>query len=386
MKTIAFITGTRADYGKIKSLILELQKKKKIFKTYLLITGMHNIRKFGHTRDEIYKDKIQNCHTFSNQSKNQSMDLILANTIKGINNFISSNKTDLIVVHGDRVESLAGAITGCLNNIKVAHIEGGEISGTVDEIIRHSISKLSHLHFVTNKIAKGRLLQMGESGNNIFTIGSPDVDIILKKKLPNLSLVKKRYNIKFENYAICIFHPVTTELKKIEHQIKSLLNLLVKSKFNYVILLPNNDLGNEIILEQILLLKKKFKNLKILSSMRFEYYLTLLKNSNFIVGNSSSGIMEAPYYGLPTIDLGSRQRNRAKINSVISVNNYTKLKKLINKFKVKKYKFKPLQYFGNGNSEKKFLSILNQEKVWKIKNQKQFIQLNFMKKNFNHKS
>ena len=383
MKTITFITGTRADYGKIKSLILELQKKKNKFKTHLIITGMHLIKKYGHTKDEIDKDKIINCYRFNNQSKNMSMDITLAKTIKGINKFISNNKTDLIVVHGDRVESLAGAITGCLNNIKVAHIEGGEISGTVDEIIRHSISKLSHLHFVTNKIAKQRLLQMGESNNNIFTIGSPDVDIILKKGLPNLNLVKKRYSIKFENYAICIFHPVTTELRKIEYQIKSLLNLLVKSKFNYVILLPNNDLGSEIILEKIHLLKKKNKNFKLLSSMRFEYYLTLLKNSNFIIGNSSSGIMEAPYYGVPTIDLGSRQKNRAQINSVISVNDYSKLKQLINKFKVKKYKFKPLQYFGNGNSHKKFLSILNQKRIWSIKNQKQFIQLNFLK---NHKS
>lgn len=378
MKTITFITGTRADYGKIKSLILELQKKINKFKTHLIVTGMHNIKKYGYTKDEIDKDKIQNCYRFSNQSKNASMDIILANTIKGINKFIKKNHTDLIVVHGDRVESLAGAITGCLNNIKVAHIEGGEISGTVDEIIRHSISKLSHLHFVTNKIAKNRLLQMGESSKNIFIIGSPDVDIILKKKHPNFSAVKQRYDIRFDNYAVCIFHPVTTELKKIEYQIKSLLHSIVKSKFNYIILLPNNDLGNEIILEKILLLKKKnYKNFKILPSMRFEYYLTLLKNSNFIIGNSSSGIMEAPYYGVPTIDLGSRQKNRAQIRSVISINDYSKLNNLINKFKSKKYKFAPLQYFGTGNSHKKFLSTLNQKRVWGTKNQKQFIQLNF---------
>lgn len=115
--------------------------------------------------------------------------------------------------------------------------------------------------------------------------------------------------------------------------------------------------------------------------MRFEYYLTLLKNSNFIIGNSSSGIMEAPYYGVPTIDFGTRQKNRAKINSIISINDYSKLDNLINKFKKKKYKFKPLKYFGTGNSHKKFLSILNQERIWKVKNQKQFIQLNFSKKN-----
>ena len=106
---------------------------------------------------------------------------------------------------------------------------------------------------------------------------------------------------------------------------------------------------------------------------------TILKNSNFIMGNSSSGIMEAPYYGVPTIDFGSRQKNRAKLSSVNSINDFSKLNNLINKFKVKKYKFRPLRYFGTGNSHKKFLSILNQKRIWSIKNQKQFIQLNFKK-------
>ena len=378
MKTITFITGTRADYGKIKSLILELQKEKKKFKTHLIVTGMHNSKKHGSTYDAINKDKIKNCYNFNNQSNNIEMDLVLANTIKGINKFISNNHTDLIVVHGDRVESLAGAITGCLNNIKVAHIEGGEVSGTIDEVLRHSISKLSHLHFVTNKIAKKRLQQMGEVKNNIFVIGSPDIDIILDDKLPNISLTKKRYDINFKEYAIFIFHPVTTELKKISYQIKYLLNLLLKSRFNYVILLPNNDLGSDIILNEInLLKKKKLNNFKILPSMRFEYYLTLLKNSNFIVGNSSSGIMEAPYYGVPTIDFGTRQKNRASIKSIFSSDDYLTIKNLINKFKKKKFSYNKLKYFGNGNSNKKFVKILSQKRIWKLKNQKQFISLNF---------
>ena len=376
MKTIAFITGTRADYGKIKSLILKVQKKKK-FKCYLVITGMHILKKFGYTKVEIDKDRIKNCYEFSNQLSDTTMDIILANTIKGLNKFLSDKKVDLIVVHGDRIESLAAAISGNLNNIKIAHIEGGEISGTVDEIIRHSISKLSHLHFVTNNIAKQRLIQMGEVKKNIFTIGSPDVDVILSNKLPNISDVKKKYEIKFDNFAICIFHPVTTELKKIKSQVNLLVNNLLKSKFNYVILYPNNDMGSEIILKKInWLSQKRLKNFKILPSMRFEYYLSLLKNANFIIGNSSSGIMEAPYYGVPTIDLGTRQSNRAKIKSIFSTNNYSLILSLIKKFREKKYNFKSLRYFGNGNSHKKFLSILEGKKVWNVKNQKQFIDIN----------
>ena len=383
MKNITFITGTRADYGKIKSLVIELQKKRSKFKTNLIITGMHNVKNYGNTKDEIDKDKIKNCYRFNNQSQNKNMDIIFANTIKGINKFVSKNPTDLIVVHGDRVESLAGAITGALNNIKVAHIEGGELSGTVDEIIRHSISKLSHLHFVTNQIAKKRLIQMGEIKKNIYIIGSPDLDILLGNSLPLLENVKQRYGIKFQNYAIFIFHPVTTELDSIKKQIDKLIETLVKSQFNYIILLPNNDLGGNIIYEQILKLKrKKLKNFKIFPSMRFEYYLTLLKNSNFIIGNSSSGIMEAPYYGVPTIDIGSRQKNRAKIQSIFNQNNFTKISKLISKYKEKKYNLKPLQYFGSGNSNKMFLSILKQKRVWKIKNQKQFVQLDLNKKIF----
>ena len=383
MKNITFITGTRADYGKIKSLVIELQKKRSKFKTNLIITGMHNVKNHGNTKDEIDKDKIKNCYRFNNQSQNKNMDIILANTIKGINKFVSKNPTDLIVVHGDRVESLAGAITGALNNIKVAHIEGGELSGTVDEIIRHSISKLSHLHFVTNQIAKKRLIQMGEIKKNIYIIGSPDLDILLGNSLPLLENVKQRYGIKFQNYAIFIFHPVTTELDSIKKQIDKLIETLVKSQFNYIILLPNNDLGGNIIYKQIQKLKrKKLKNFKIFPSMRFEYYLTLLKNSNFIIGNSSSGIMEAPYYGVPTIDIGSRQKNRAKIQSIFNQNNFTKISKLISKYKEKKYNLKPLQYFGSGNSNKMFLSILKQKRVWKIKNQKQFVQLDLNKKIF----
>lgn len=190
MKKIVFVTATRADYGKMKSLIAGMQKNKD-YEVLVFVTGMHNLKKFGSTYKEVYKNKIKNIYKFKNQKLNDNMDHILSKTIKGFSEFIKFKKLDLIVFHGDRIEFLACAIVGCLNNIKTAHIEGGEVSGTVDEILRHSISKLSHAHFVTNNIAKKRLRQMGEKNNSIFVIGSPDVDIIKSKKLPKIIAVKK---------------------------------------------------------------------------------------------------------------------------------------------------------------------------------------------------
>lgn len=370
MKKIIFITGTRADYGKIKSILINLQKNKK-FEVFLFVTGMHNLKTYGSTYDEIYKDKIKNITRFNNQKKNDGMETMLSKTINGFKKYVDKIKPDLIIVHGDRVEALACAIVGSLNNIKVGHIEGGEISGTIDEVLRHSISKLCNFHFVTNNLAKKRLIQMGEINSNIFTIGSPDVDLILRKDLPSIEIAKKRYQINFINYAIAIFHPVTNELYSLKKEINVFVDSIIKSKKNFILIYPNNDNGTNIILDKYK--KIKSKRIKIFPSIRFEYYLSLLKNSNFIIGNSSSGIMEAPYYGIPTIDLGNRQLNRVKLNSVINLSlNQKKITKYINFFSNKKQKYKKTSFFGKGNSSKKFIQILNKNNIWRNENKKQF--------------
>lgn len=368
MKKIVFITGTRADYGKIKSIILKLQKSKK-FRVYLFITGMHNLPIYGSTYDEILKDKLKNIFRFNNQNKFNSMDLTLSKTIQGFKKYVDKIKPDLVVVHGDRVESLACAIVGAINNIKVGHIEGGEISGTIDEMLRHSISKLSNFHFVTNKKAKKRLIQMGELTKNIYIIGSPDVDLILSKNLPNLNTARLRYQIFYKKYGIAIFHPNTKEIENLKKEIKIFVSALLKSRNNFIIIFPNNDTGANVIMREY----KKIKStrIKIFPSIRFEYFLTFLKNSQFIIGNSSSGIMEAPYYGVPTINLGNRQLNRAKLNSVINI----PITQSVILKKIKNYsnkKFKKNLFFGSGHSSIKFFSILNDKKFWKKTFIKQF--------------
>ncbi|WP_440649113.1 UDP-N-acetylglucosamine 2-epimerase [Candidatus Pelagibacter sp. HIMB1521] len=368
MKRILFVTGTRADYGKLKSLIKIVQKSDK-FKCYVFVTGMHTIKKYGSTFLELKKDKIKNIFIFDNQKKFKSMSLSLAETIKGFNIVRKKIQPDLTIVHGDRIEPMACALDCVLNNSKVAHVEGGEVSGTVDEMIRHSISKIAQFHFVTNSTAKKRLIQMGEKRDSIFVIGSPDIDTILSKKLPKIEVIKKKYEINFDSYSIVMLHPVTTDVDGLKNYARIFFSALKKSKKKYVIIYPNNDLGSDIIIKEIEKLKKN-SFFKILPSMRFEYFLSLLKNSQFIIGNSSAGIIEAPYYGVKTINVGNRQKNRFRHKSIINLkfNEHQLLKNIHQKNK----KFKTIKYFGYGKSDKNFYKILVSKKIWKLKVQKYF--------------
>ena len=157
MKKILFLTGTRADFGKIKSL-LQILEENPNFEPFVFVTGMHLQKEYGYTLLEVERCGFTNIHTFENHTHETTMDLTLAKTIEGLSSYVKECNPDMIVIHGDRVEALAGAIVGSLNNILVAHIEGGEVSGTIDELIRHSTSKMSHIHFASNKQAKKRLV------------------------------------------------------------------------------------------------------------------------------------------------------------------------------------------------------------------------------------
>lgn len=372
-KKIVFLSGTRADFGKIKSLIQTLENHQE-FKPYIFVTGMHLIEKYGYTAIEIERCNFSNVSTYSNQTNETTMDLTLAKTIEGFSEYIKSINPDLIVVHGDRVEALAGAIVGSLNNILVAHIEGGEVSGTIDELIRHSISKMSHLHYVSNTDAQKRLIQMGEMESSIRVIGSPDVDIMFSKNLPSIEEVKKYYEIPYKNYGIVMFHSVTTEYKKMKEYIENLVNALLEDSRYYVVIYPNNDLGTKFILNEYKRLENNSR-FRIIPSLRFEYFLILLKNSKFIIGNSSTGIREAPYYGIPTINIGTRQENRSLhshiLNTDYSSNEITQVLS-INFDSIPKDR----KSFGKGNSAKLFVESLSDEKIWKLNHQKQFVDIN----------
>lgn len=373
IKKILFITGTRADFGKIKPLITSVKKNEK-FEYTIFCTGMHMLKKYGETINEIKKSGFNKIYPFINQNISDSMEIVLSNTINGLSNFLQENHFDLIVIHGDRVETLAAAIVGSMRNILVGHIEGGEVSGTIDDLLRHSTTKMSHIHFVANEKAKNRLKQLGELETSVYVIGSPNIDILLSNYLPTLHDVKHKYELEFEEYGIAILHPVTTEFEKYKEYSKIFVNCLIKSNKNWIIISPNNDLGSEYIFEELKRLKSN-KNIKVFPSIRLEYYLTLLKNSKCLIGNSSSGIYEAPVYGIQTINIGSRQENRFNYESILNLN-FEEESILYSINKKWDNKYTPSKNYGCGNSSEKFIEILSSDEIWKTSKQKKFIDLN----------
>ncbi|EKO3414197.1 UDP-N-acetylglucosamine 2-epimerase (hydrolyzing) [Vibrio fluvialis] len=369
MKRILFLTGTRADFGKLKSLIKKVEEHSE-FEAHIFITGMHMIAKYGMTANEVEKAGFKSLYKYINQNGHDSMDVVLSKTIQGLSDYVKELQPDMIVVHGDRVEAMAGAIVGSLNNILVAHIEGGEVSGTIDELIRHSVSKMSHLHFVSNETAKSRLLQLGEIDSSIFVIGSPDLDIMNSNYLPSLKEVKKRYDIEFDEYAVFMYHPVTTELDKLEYNISETVTALIKSDKNYIVIYPNNDHGSNIIIKELDRVRDN-NRFKVFPSVRFECFLTILKNALFMIGNSSAGIREVPFYGTPTINLGTRQNNRSKAKSIINVEENERLI-LSAIISCENQSCVKTREFGEGNSDKRFIEIIENPITWSTDKQKVF--------------
>lgn len=369
-RTVLFLTGTRADFGKMKPLIHAVNQTPGL-SSQIFVTGMHLMERYGRTVHEIEREGFSHLHRFMNQIEGEPMDLVLSNTIAGLARFVHQDPPDLMVVHGDRIEALAGATVGALRGILTAHIEGGEHSGTVDGLIRHSITKLAHAHFVANQDAASLLRQLGEHEASIFPIGSPDIDIMLSDRLPSLKQSKAHYEIEFENYAILLYHPVTSEVHQARSQARALVDAVLQSGHNYVVVSPNNDHGSAAIFaEYERLCGDRFR---VFPSIRFEHFLTLLKHSSFILGNSSSGIREAPVYGVPAINVGTRQAGRFKSESIIDVAPTQKalLSAILRASNMPRPE--PMMHFGDGKSAQRFAQALLDPSFWELPLQKTMI-------------
>ena len=373
MKKILFITGTRADYGKIKSLIKAVEASED-FEAFIFVSGMHLIERLGSTYREVLKDNYKNVYVDFTQANRGIMSYDLGNVICNLTGYVNNIHPDMIVVHGDRIDALAGAIVGALNNIRVAHIEGGELSGTIDESMRHAITKFAHIHLVCNEQAEQRLIQLGEEKDKIHVMGSPDIDIMLSGNLPSIDDARERYEIEFKHYGILMYHPVTTEVEMLGSNIENVVSALIESDRNYVVIYPNNDYGSEVILSEYERFKEN-SHFRVFPSIRFEYFLTLLKNADFMIGNSSAGVRETGVYGIPAIDLGNRQSGRytdKNSNIIHADENKDQIIKAISD--APKHSIRMLSY-GEGDSTEKFMEVIKNPKTWEGSIQKRFVDL-----------
>lgn len=375
-RKVVFLTGTRADFGKLKPLMLRLQTDAD-FDVRVFVTGMHMLAKYGYTCEEVERSGLRNVYKYINQNSNDGMDQVLAKTISGLSDYVKETSPHLLIVHGDRVEALAGATVGALNNILTGHIEGGEVSGTVDELIRHAVSKLSHIHFAANEQARVRLIQLGERDDTIHVVGSPDIDVMNSESLPSIAEVRRRYEFDFDSYGILLFHPVTSELDDLRRQVRVIVDQVIQSGRNYIVIYPNNDHGSDLILEEYQRFRG-LKNIRVYPSMRFEYFLSLLKHAKFIVGNSSAAVREAPHFGIPALNLGSRQNKRVSCETVLDLQiDASAIAAAITD--VASLPRRSVTLFGSGDSAVRFHKILRLPSFWCTCTQKYFVDRTLIK-------
>lgn len=367
-KKLLFLTGTRADFGKIEPLALAANEAGHTINFF--VTGMHMLEKYGATKHEVHRLEGVEVHEFINQRIGDPQDLILSKTILGFSDWVYEHKPDLVIVHGDRIEALAASLVCATNYIRCAHIEGGEVSGTIDEIYRHCNSKLCTYHFVSSETAKARVLALGEDPRFVYNIGSPELDFHRNDSGVPLSKVRERYDIPFSEYGIVTFHPVTSETDTIGEQARSLFTALSESGRNFVVISPNNDPGSEAIFAEISKLDgRRFRHLP---SMRFSYFSELMKNAKAIIGNSSAGVREAPFLGVPSLNIGTRQNNRSQAATITDASAFDL--DVIRYFLGSTWgrKFESDGSFGNGSAASSFVRVLDDVTFWSAPLQKQF--------------
>ncbi|MDO6590146.1 UDP-N-acetylglucosamine 2-epimerase (hydrolyzing) [Loktanella sp. D2R18] len=367
-RSLLFVTGTRADFGKLEPLAIAARDAG--FAVSFFVTGMHMLDRYGLTKVEVHRTPGVQVHEFLNQRAGDPQDMILAKTVIGFSDFVKEHAPDLVVIHGDRVEALACALVCATNYVRCAHIEGGEVSGTIDEIYRHCNSKLASSHFVSSDDAARRVMSLGEAAVDIHAIGSPELDFHAGPSGVTIADVKARYGLPFDDFGICVFHPVTSEAATMGAQADALFGALDASGKNFVVIAPNNDPGSAAIFAAIDRLPAD--RFRVLPSMRFAHFSELMKNASAMVGNSSAGVREAPFIGIPSLDIGTRQTNRAKSPSVFfaDASETDKIADFLTTAWGTSYPRHDA--FGGGSAADRFAAVLNDDAFWTSDLQKTF--------------
>ncbi len=324
MKKVAIVTATRAEYGLLMPVIRELRKyESNDFKAELIVTGTHLSDQYGMTVQEIQASGVRIDHKVSVSVKSDSELDISVNQAEVLVKFTElflQQKYNAVILLGDRYETLAVAIAAGNTRTPVFHLCGGDTTeGALDEWIRHSITKISYLHFVTNEESRKRVIQLGEAPERVFNFGSTSIDNILhvadmtkEEALVSIGLTDCKY-------AVCTYHPVTMESGSVEGQIETFLEAIQAfPKLQFIVTKSNADQGGAKINELLDKAAERITNLCVFTSLGVRRYLSLMKYAEFVLGNSSSGLIETPAFHVPTVNIGDRQRGRLQSVSIIN--------------------------------------------------------------------
>ena len=360
---ICAVTTTRADYGIMRPLLLKLNKEKWC-DLRIAVSGTHLLKQFGYTINEIEKDnlKIDTKISIMNKENNSPLETgkIMSKTIEKFTEYFSTSKPDVVIVLGDRFEmfEVAAATTVC--HIPLIHIAGGETTqGAIDEVFRHSITKMSYLSFAATEEYRKRIIQLGENPKLVFNTGALGVENVKSVKCLTKKELEKELNFVLDKpYAVVTFHPVTLERNSALKQVKELLKVLNNHKeMKFIITKANADLDGEKINKELERFVSKNSHCILVSSLGTLKYFSAIKYSKFVMGNSSSGIVEVPSFNKATINIGDRQKGRIQANSVINCKPiYEEIEKALNK--AMKFNKKVINPYGKGNSSDKMLKII----------------------------
>lgn len=318
-RKILYISGTRADYGFMEPVLKKIQNHPDL-EIEVIITGMHLMQEFGFTCKEVKQNSFR-VHEIEAVFDNTPESVLhyIASFLQKTPDVIRQVKPDIILVAGDRAEMLAGAIIASYMSIPLAHVSGGDVTSTIDEHIRHSITKLAQIHFPYTDKSAERIFLMGENRWRIYTVGSPGVEMMLQEQLVDPVTVERKYGLDPSRpYIIALQHPVTMEASHAADQMRTTLSAIDELDLQTIVIYPNADTGGRQMIDVICEFENH-RNFHVFKSIPRREFLSLMKNAKLMVGNSSSGIVEAASFSLPVINIGTRQEGRERGENVIDV-------------------------------------------------------------------
>lgn len=377
----AIVTATRAEYGILRPLIIKMREDTDI-DLQLLVTGTHLCSEYGNTQAEIESDGIpifRKIPILSEGNTHLAVAKTMANALDGFAEYFEDESPDCVIILGDRTEMLGICAAAVCASVPVVHLHGGELTeGAVDDSIRHAITKMSYLHFPSTEVYRKRIIQMGEEPGRVFSVGALGVENILSVPLMTEDEIRRSLNIPNGKKIVSVtFHPVTLEAGSEEEQTRELIDAMTdKSEYYYVITKANADAGGETVNKLLGEFCSSVLNAKLYSSLGMRNYLSVVKHSRFVLGNSSSGIIEAPSLGTSTVNIGTRQSGRLMADTIVSC--APKKEEIIKAMeKAELMPHTPSFIYGDGNTSDKIIKIIKEVFIKKITPMKKFYDIQF---------